>query len=468
MPFSLKPPAAAVGFYRRVTSSLWLTPALYVLGGIMLASLVVWIGPHLPELALRLFSASESATVKSALQLLASSTLTVATVTFSILIVVLTMTAANFSPRALSGFMRDSVDQNTLGIFLGAFAFGAASILLLRPTPYDDRFYGLVLLVTMTIAFLVLCALVYFIHHTATAVQVTNLVVRLHREADEALTQFLGSAEGEKEKSTAPAMLPSEPSGTVDARTAGYIQVLDRDRLFALADAHGLVVRVRRHTGNFATRGITLCEIWPAESLTPELSDEFRAAYAVGAQRTAERDPLLGMELLAEIALRALSPGINDPNTAVNCLDYLGDLLVRIAGQELPQHEVYDESGRLCIVYAAPDFRDFLERSLLGIAGASAGHARVVLTLLRVLRDVASVTQSRARCRTVETTARAIADRALRELAFEREREQVRGAMGKVDAVWAEPYGDTRTRSRDGDPEAVAIGAGQDAGDWEA
>jgi uncharacterized membrane protein len=112
-----------------------------------------------------------------------------------------------------------------------------------------------------------------------------------------------------------------------------------------------------------------------------------------------------------------------------------------MAVHELPRPEMHDDEGRLRVVFATPDFRDFLERSLLGIAGAGAGHARVVLTLLRVLRDVASVTQDRARCSTIETAARAIADRALQELAFERQREQIHEAMEKIDAVWAEPYG---------------------------
>jgi len=93
------------------------------------------------------------------------------------------MTGSNFSPRALSRFMRDRVDRNTLGMFLGAFAFGMGGILLLRPASHDQRLLGLLLLITVIIAFLVLIALVYFIRHTATAVQITNLVVRLHGEA---------------------------------------------------------------------------------------------------------------------------------------------------------------------------------------------------------------------------------------------------------------------------------------------
>jgi uncharacterized membrane protein len=198
---------------------------------------------------------------------------------------------------------------------------------------------------------------------------------------------------------------------------------------------------VRRHTGDFATRGITLCEVWPATSLTADVAAGLRAAYAVGAQRTTERDPLFGLELLAEIALRALSPGINDPNTAVNCLDFIGDLLVRLAAHELPPQQVHDDKGRLRVVFVAPDFRDFLERSLLDIAGAGAAHARVVLTLLRVLHDVASVTRERDRCSMIEKAASAIADLALQKLAFEREREQVKAAMAKLDAVWAEPFG---------------------------
>jgi uncharacterized membrane protein len=235
--------------------------------------------------------------------------------------------------------------------------------------------------------------------------------------------------------------LPSELPGEVEACAAGYIQALDSQHIFRLAVAHNLLVRVIRNTGTFATRGIALCEVWPAARLTPEVADGFRAAYAVGARRTSERDPLLGMELLAEIGVRALSPGINDPITAVNCLDFIGDLLVRLAVHELPRQEMHDEEGRLRVVISGPDFRAFLERSLLGIAGAGAGHARVVLSRLRLLCDVASATQDRARCSTIETTAKAIADLALQKLAFEREREQIREAIEKLEIVCAEPFG---------------------------
>jgi uncharacterized membrane protein len=159
VPFFLKLPAAILGLYRRVISSLWFTPSLYVLGSVLLVALVMEGGRYLPESTLQLLPASDSVTVRGALQLLASSTLTVATVTFSILMVVMTMTASTFSPRALSGFMRDRVDQNTLGVFLGGFALGAGGILLLQPEHayYHPRLLGLVLLITVIGA--LLCSL---------------------------------------------------------------------------------------------------------------------------------------------------------------------------------------------------------------------------------------------------------------------------------------------------------------------
>ena len=149
--------------------------------------------------------------------------------TFSILMVVLTMSASNFSPRALAGFMRDRTNQNTLGILLGSFSFGATGILLTRLEFYDGRYLGLILLTTLVLGFLTLGALVYFIHHTATSVQITDLVLRLHHEADHALSQSLRLAESEKESNT-PAVL----------------------RLFHLAVENDVVVHVLRHAGEFA------------------------------------------------------------------------------------------------------------------------------------------------------------------------------------------------------------------------
>jgi uncharacterized membrane protein len=387
--------------------------------------------------------ASDPVAVRGALQLLASSTLTVATVTFSILMVVMTMTASTFSPRALSGFMRDRVDQNTIGLFVGGFAFGAGGIVLLQPEHayYDPRHLGLVLLITVIGASVVLSALVYFIHYTATALQISNLIAHIYRDADGALARFLVHSAREAKQATLAPDFPPEPPGEVAAHEPGYIQVLDREQVLRVAVTHDLLVRVISHTGDFATRGIALCEVWPAGRLTQEVADGLRTAYAVGTRRAPERDPLLGMDLLAEIAVRALSPGINDPMTAVNCLDFIGDLLVRLAQHQLPRQEVYDEAGRLRVVTSGPDFRTFLERSLLGIAGAGAGHARVVLSLLRLLRDVARLTQDRARCGTIEAMARAITSLALEKLPFERERQQVRDALKTIESVCAEPFG---------------------------
>lgn len=432
MPFSIQPPPVTIGLYRKIAASLWFAPALYAAGGLLLAYLLVEGGRRLPEPLLELFLKSKPDTVKDVLQLLASSTLTVTTIAFSVLMVVLTMTASNFSPRALTGYLRDRINQNTLGVFIGGFAFSAAGIVLMQLRSYDERVLGLFMLATLAVSFLALGALVYFIHYTANAVQITNLVVRWHREADAALARFLALSETEKQQPQTPPALPSVSPGAVNARTAGYIQVLDRDRVFGLAVDHDLVVRVLQPAGGFAARGVPLCEVWPAGSLSPELADGIHTAFAIGAERTAEADPLLKMELLTEVAIRALSPGINDPNTAVNCLHYLCDLLVRIARHQLPRQVLYDDDGAVRLVIASPGFRDFLESSLLGIASAGAGHARVALTLLGILHDLASVTPDPERRAVIEKTAYTIADLAFEQLSFEREREQVRDAVERL------------------------------------
>src|SRR5690606_40054638 len=136
------------------------------------------------------------------------------------------------------------------------------------------------------------------------------------------------------------------PPATVEARQAGFIQVLTLENMRDLAIAHDAVFRVLRRAGEFAVRGLPLCEVWPAARLTHELADDIRSAYAIGQLRTAESDPLLGMELLGEVAERALSPGINDPNTAVSCVRYLSDLLVRIAPRPLPMRTFRDEDRK--------------------------------------------------------------------------------------------------------------------------
>src|SRR5690606_9793071 len=144
---------------------------------------------------------------------------------------------------------------------------------------------------------------------------------------------------------------------------------------------------------------------------------------------TAESDPLLGMELLGEVAERALSPGINDPNTAVSCVRYLSDLLVRVAPRPLPVRTFRDDDGSIRVIVPTPDFRDFVERPLLGVASAGAGHLTVVLALLTLLTEVAGATVDSGRRAQLVELGREMAETALERLAFERGREQVRAAL---------------------------------------
>ena len=424
-----------IDLYWRVVASLWFVPALSVLAGVAIAASLFVIGPFVPDFLLNAFPKVDPEAVKDVLRLLASSTLTVATVTFSILMVVLTMTASTFSPRALTGYMRDRVNQATLGIFLGSFAFGVAALLLARVAGLEGRFFGLLVCAAVALALVVLGTLVYFIHHTATTVQITNLVLRLHGNADRGLARFLEALPAEPADAALPAAYATAPPVGVEADRVGFVQVLSIEDLRDLATSHDVVIRITRRAGDFAVRGLPLCEVWPAGRLTPALADAVRKAYAIGEQRTAESDPLLGMELLGEVAIRALSAGVNDPNTAVNCLNYLADLLVRIAGCPLFDRALCDEDGLVRVIVPSPDFRAFVERSLLGIAGAGATHLAVVMALLELIRDVYGKTVDEDRRAILRDTARAVADRALEALPFEREREQVRQAVQAVQSL---------------------------------
>ena len=429
MPFSLRPPAVVVELYWRVTGSLWFIPALGVLSGIALAVLVFAAAPLIPDSAISGFPRVEVSAVKDVLRLIASSTLTVATVTFSILMVVLTMTASTFSPRALTGYMRDRVNQVTFGIFLGGFAFGITAASITRVNSSSQSLLALLVFVSAAVALVALGTLVYFIHHTATTVQITNLVLRLHGSADRTLGRFLDDLPRDRDDGAIPAAYRTGPPATVDSRKAGFVQVLAIQDLRDLAVEHDVVMRVIRRSGDFAVRGVALCEIWPSTRLSSNLADAVRRAYAIAEQRTAASDPLLGIELLAEVAMRALSPGINDPNTAVNCLRYLSDLMVRLADHPLPQRALRDDEGWVRVIVPTPGFRDFVERPVLSIAGVGAAHLSVVLAILALLGDVAEATTDDARRRRIAETGRAVADRAMQALAFEREREAVREAV---------------------------------------
>jgi uncharacterized membrane protein len=348
---------------------------------------------------------------RDVLSTIAGSLITVTGVVFSVTIVALQLASSQFTPRVVGSFLADRVNQVVLGIFIGTFTY---TLLVLRTiqSEGDDRqtfvphvaVTGALVLLLVSIA-----ALIVFINHAARSIQAS---VILQRETDQTLARIAslfprrvgdevprradgdptGDADGDADGDALPADWPAGPPGVVAADRAGYLQALDASSLWAADGPRPLAVRMELPVGAFAFPGRALAGVWPAAAARDDrVARAVRAAFVLGAERTPEQDVELGLVALSDIAVRALSPSVNDPTTAMHCVDRLGQLLAALAAGERPSPLRRSPDGTVRLLARATSFERAAGVALDQIRHHGASNPAIGKRLLEVLRDLALV-----------------------------------------------------------------------------
>ncbi len=322
---------------------------------------------------------------------IAGSMITVVSVVYSILLVVLTFASAQFSPRVLVAFVEDRVSQTTLGVFIGTFTYCLLTLPAVRSQP-EPFVPSIAVIVAIGLAIACLACLLYFIHHIALSIQAAHIVDRIARETERVLDEVLP---------TNRAWLPIDdlyepiPRGEpVFATVSGYTRFIDEAALLTAARAHDVGIRVDRYIGQFVAEGTPLLEISPPARATEALKTLCRRAFDIGPSRTMEQDVEFGVLQIVDIALKAISPAVNDPTTAITCVDQLGRILIRAALREPPVATLGDPDGRVRVMFRRTSFPRLLEVAFSQIRHYGRTDVAVPLRLMRVLGELASTTRN--------------------------------------------------------------------------
>ncbi len=332
---------------------------------------------------------------RNVLATIAGSTITVAGVVFSVTIVSLTLASSQFGPRLLRTFLNDRWTQVVLGIFVSTFLYCLLVLRTIRGTdaatfvPFLSVTVGLLFAVT-SVAFLI-----FFVHHVSNAILADNLIARVAAELRQGIDRLYPDEAGVDEKDLAerkerdlPPRFDAE-ARAISSKVSGYISAISIENLLAFAKKENLVLRLSQRPGDFIAEGATLASVWPGEKSDESTIASVRRAFYFGDERTPTQDLEYSIDQLVEVAVRALSPGINDPFTAMACIDWLGDALIRLADRELPSGWRYDEEGRLRIIAKTADFAGIAASALNQIRQYGSESVAVVLRLLETLAKVA-------------------------------------------------------------------------------
>jgi uncharacterized membrane protein len=332
----------------------------------------------------------------SLLGAIAGSMITIAGVVFSMTLVALSLASSQLGPRLLRNFMRDTTTQMVLGTFVATFLYCLLVLRTIRRAeevafvPHLSVTFG-VLLAVVSVG-----VLIYFIHHVSVSIQANEIVARVGTELIEGIQRLFPKNIGQG----AP-RIPAEPpdagfletfdreSRPIGSAGDGYLQFVDGDALIALAMQEDVVIRLERRPGHYVVATRPLALVWPGNKVTDQLIDRINSAFALGNQRTSGQDVEFAVNQLVEIAIRALSPGVNDPFTAMVCVDHLGSALCRLAELDMPSPYRHDTQEKIRVITPVFTFPDVTDAAFNQIRQYGRSSTAVTIRLLETIAEVA-------------------------------------------------------------------------------
>lgn len=421
-------------------------PSLIVLGSIALAVALIEADSAGSDRWLaqwpRLFGAGAEG-ARGMMSTIAGSMMTVVGVTFSMILVVLALASSQYTSRILRNFMRSRVTQVVLGIFAGIFTY---CLIVLRTIRSGDEgafvpslavFFGFVL------ALGGVGALMFFIHHIASSIEASSIIASVARETiaaiDRMFPERLGEGPDEDEDDPTPRPPAERNWRAVPAKESGYIQSVDNAALLRVVRDRKTIVRMERGIGEFVVRDTALASLALEDPPDQETTGALQATFSISSHRTVEQDAAFGIRQIVDVALKALSPGINDVTTAVTCVDYLTAILARIAPRQIPSSHRYEE-GELRVIAKGPSFESLLVESFDQIRSSATGNVAIMLRMLGALQTIAGLTAGIHRRRALCDQAQWIAELAERTLESVHDRRRIDMRLARVrEALEAEP-----------------------------
>lgn len=394
----------------------WIVPGAVAVACAVLAMVLLEVDRANADVGPGFGFGGDAAAARSVLSTVAGGVISMASLTLSLTIVTLQLASSQFTPRALKSLLSDRIDQVVAGTFLGTIAY---ALLVLRAVRQDDQEgAGFVPALSVTVgiglALLSLALLLVFVHHVAQIIKVEHIAAAVGRNSIETAERLYPEPYGEPADETAP-YRSAEPPGEVAPSRPGYVEAIALDHLTRALRGRAKHVEVLLAPGDFATPAQPAVLVWPSSALGADERKAVRRAVTVSTERDLRNDIGFGLRQLADIALRAVSSGVNDPTTAVSCIGYITAIMERLATRDLPGPERITADGGVQVRARVVPFETHLETGFLEIA-RSADDSRVQESLVEGLRRVAAAAHgcgATARARAALDLAHEIATRAL-------------------------------------------------------
>ena len=380
-------------------TQLWPLPVagvvLAVVAGVLLPRLDAYVDEGLPPWLAALLFGGDGGAARTLLSAISSSLITVTSLTFSLTIVTLQLASSQFSPRLLRTFSSDRFIQATLAIFLSTFTFALTVLRAVRSG--DDGATAFVPRISVTLAFALaivsVLGLVLFLAHLARQIRVETMLRDVHDDASATVQSMTSPLDDDTCPESA---LPTPPTNAIEVKapSSGFVTSFDEAGLLSAATEMNACVVLESYPGSSIVEGTPIGAAW---SLSGGLSDDdwnrlqgaLRDSIGVGFERTSAQDISYGLRQLTDVANKALSPGINDPTTAIHALSHISAILCQIAGRKLRSVVLHDADDEIRVVLRRPSFAEVLDVAITQPRRYGASDPQVMARLFRLLEELA-------------------------------------------------------------------------------
>jgi uncharacterized membrane protein len=376
--------------------SFWFAPALMALGAVLLAWGMYWIDSLIPNEMLatsRFVLAGTPGEIRSSLIGMAGTILATAGVVFTLLTLPLSTVASQYGSRLLRVFLGDRTTQFVLGMFVATFVYCVAAALSIPPAEVQPEAPQITATVGLLLMMATFATLILLVQHISTMLQAPNIAAAagarlmevVQTEIPDEVTRIDEKRQTGQGVTDTP-RIESAGMGTdgtpIRVRQAGYIQYIDPEAMLTLAREKDLVIRLQHKPGHFVWSGVVVALVWPAGRVDEQLEGQIRRAFRLGNTRTPTQDIEYAVNQLVEMAVRAMSPAINDPFTAMTCLDYIAEGLALFVRQGEKRSHYYDLEGRLRLILEPVTFSELLGAAFDMLRHASCDNTSVLLHML--------------------------------------------------------------------------------------
>ena len=434
-------------WWLRLNASLWFVPTLMVVAALLLAYGLVIIdagtsNKWTADYPLLFGAGADGA--RGMLSAIASSAITVAALIFSLTLSTLATVSGQYTSRILRNFMRDRANQVVMGFFVSIFVYCLIVLRTIRGGDEGGFIPPLAVSFALVMAVVSIGMLIFFIHHIATSIQAANIIAEAGQETIRSMTRIFPKQVGEEagpeaEDNLRTADLRWHP---VAAASSGYLQGVASRQLLDFAGEQNAVVRLEHRPGDFVTLDTPLLSVaYYAADRSPGEQEQRRlnGYFTIDSQRSIDQqDVAFGFRQIVDIALKALSPGINDTTTAIMCIDRLGAMLAFLASRALHQ-PLRAADGQVRVIAHTRDFGDFVRLAFDQIRSCGDDNVAVLVRQLTALETVARRTGSYTRRQSLLKQCDLIEQATDTTITRAYEQAQVRHRLAQVRAFLAKP-----------------------------